>query len=398
MTYAIKKTNNPFQSTRSNAISSGVFIRMAADYQLGTEANNAVNIGLKKELSTEQQNIIATNNPRHLMILANFGEGKSFSLKCIQDALYCEYYYPFIGIILGNDTSFYNEDTDDGAPLLIQIVKYLKDAYESLPLDIYPTKDEIKIKYLLDHDNSVERILENYDKAFKELECVVFIFIDELDKIFIDKIITDPYKIKFLNNLKTLTDIFTQSISLWCAGTNNVEAYISSRQEDYMQRFHPISSIFNYEDTLAYVRTKCRKEVNGPLPFAQTVIKIIHKVTSGNLRLLNSCCYDLWGIAAEQKHNITLNDFFEYLKTKLRVHILSSYPNISDILIDAISRTIVYDKLSIQQINKLYHSKSANIKNFFSDQDQQKKFIKQAKSYKMSDNLRISFLRKVVGQ
>lgn len=398
MTYAIKKTNNPFQSTRSNAISSGVFIRTDADYQLGTETNDAVNIGLKKELSAEQQNIVETSDPRHLMILAEFGEGKSFSLKCIQDELYCKYDYPFIGIVLGNDASFYNEDIEDGEPLLIQIVQYLKNAYEKLPLNIYPTKDDIKIKYSLDSDNSVERVLENYDHAFKDLECMVFIFIDELDKIFIDPIITDSNRVKFLNNLKTLTDIFTQSVSLWCAGTNNVEAYISSRQEDYMQRFSLVRSIFNYEDTLTYVRKKCKKEMKGCIPFARGVIKKIHETTSGNLRLLNSCCYDLWSVAANQKSNITMNDFFEYLKTKLRVHILDSYPNISNILIDAISRTIVYNKLSIQQINKLYHSKSANIKNFFSDQDQQKKFIKQAKSYKMSDNLRIFFLRKVVGQ
>jgi len=99
----IRKTDNPFSNTRASSIEDGIFIRGAEieDNIFIPSTKKAVKIGLINDVEKIYNDIIESSKPRHVLILADYGQGKSFSIKYIQDKIYELHADPIISYSIG---------------------------------------------------------------------------------------------------------------------------------------------------------------------------------------------------------------------------------------------------------------------------------------------------------
>ena len=89
----IEIRKNPFSSTRSSSISNGVFIKgIETGYgSYVAETEIPVYVGMLKNLKSKLKTIEDSESPQHVMIFADYGQGKSFAMKIIQDEIIKNY-------------------------------------------------------------------------------------------------------------------------------------------------------------------------------------------------------------------------------------------------------------------------------------------------------------------
>lgn len=407
----IKTANNPFPQIRAKAIHDGIAIRDGGDeisvaggkkkiadgYIPDTDGVNFVDIGLHKSLQSKFKNIIASNTPEPILILADFGHGKSGAIKQIQDTIISRYYYPIISIAISSSASRYLESKED--ILLRDIINYLAQTYNALPVDVYTNKDAVKTKYKLDEETTqYTKTIQTFDTAFKELGCLVFIFIDELDKIttYTDSSNKglDNNKKVFIENLKTIAETCRESVSLWVAGTNNVDFFISELGDDYLQRFTKVeNNNFTKTDTLTYINEKSLKVVGyyGYIPIKKNVIEKIHTLAKGNIRRINCICKELWNLSAIMRKQIGIQEYNEFICEKLKEPIKRLFPDADNIHIKFLAELVSYEKVSRLLIN--HYKSSKKVYDYIKTQPDK---IKQVdRSYKLDDSLKQKLLESV---
>lgn len=89
----IEIRNNPFSSTKSESIADGIFMKELIsggdDYIPST--SSLIHIGISAQLFDKVNAIEGSKTPQHILILAEYGQGKSFSLKKVQDKIYIDF-------------------------------------------------------------------------------------------------------------------------------------------------------------------------------------------------------------------------------------------------------------------------------------------------------------------
>ncbi|WKN43388.1 ATP-binding protein [Tunicatimonas pelagia] len=281
-----------------------------------------IEIGLLKNLSDRVKLIEESNQPNHIFLIGEYGQGKSFSLKVIQDKIYVEYNGGIICYTLGLASSTYRKDTSIFEKQLMEDIEKL---FDRIDPDLYTSKPDLIAKYNLKNEKNFRQFLQDFDQAFKELDILVYVFIDELDKIVISEI-DENGKRKFLETIKTIADVCSTSISLIVAGTPNCEATIDELSDDYKQRFYVIEkSSLAIEDLKKYIREKFRKKLRyvGHYPFHNSIYKKLLNITGGNIRKVESVSRDLWNLSAERKCKINNSLMKDYLLGRLREKINS---------------------------------------------------------------------------
>lgn len=314
----IEIRNNPFPSTRSVAISDGIYMRDLKDDKGKYESNAEpyVEIGFILKLLKKIEEIEKAKSPQHLLIMGEYGQGKSFALKKLQDTLYNKYNGGIIGFSIGISVDDLLADTDFFPN---RVMENIEDLFTLLDEELYIEKSRIEIKYNFSEEKTLIQFLQDYDKAFKDLNILVYIFVDELDKIIISG--APDVKIKhFIETLKTIGDSCNKSISTIIAGTTNCLFKMDQLSIDYAQRYDKIE--FDYltkEECKFYINEKCKTKLkySGYCPFDTWVKKQIYRLTSGNVRKVEILCRKLWIYAAQKQAKIERRNFTKFLKELL---------------------------------------------------------------------------------
>lgn len=361
----ILKSENPFPDTRASSINNGVFVREILNkYELDPDTNTAVEYGLLKKVNEHFHNTRSSDGkykPTHLLILAEYGQGKTLSLRCIQDKIFSSSYDVLISRGVGNDSKTILNNSNSYTTDLLQ---KLNEALAELINKRFSQNRDV-----LDSINTcddAQNLLLQYDDAFDKLNTRVFVFLDELDKL-LDVNATDEIRQQqesFLGELKNIGDCCKKSISLWVSGTPNCLAIMDTIGRDYKERFDPpIRSTFNEEDTIKYINKKCIQKVQliSYVPFTNDVKREIFKYSKGKIRDVNLLCKELWNMAADKKIRIDLKNWKNYIKSKFQEPIKEIFGfETTDAQIELISRLVVNDKIGIISI---FHKKSNKIKN-----------------------------------
>ncbi len=398
----ILKSENPFPSTRATSICNGTFIReIFGNYLFDIDVQTSVKCGLLKKLIEHYESSKESDGkykPCHLLILADYGQGKTLALRYLQDKIHATSYDVIISKSISNEATIYlnNENA-----YLQYVLKQLKEAYVELINNYFPNKSS-----LLDNIKDTEEAqyqLMFFDNAFALIDTRVFICLDELDKILE---VNYPQGIEinqksFLEELKIIAECCKKSISLWIAGTPQCIGVINQFGRDYKERFDTIMSTFNEEDTIKYINKKCTQKLKyiGYIPFTNDVKKEIFKYSYGKIRYVNSFCKDLWNISSDEKIKIDINKWKTYIKTKFEEPIKVLFGNnVRYSQIELLSKLISKDKVSSIEIylNKNLREKQ-EIQNFIDKNIENQNIVKIKRSYKLNSNIKEQLVNKVFG-
>ena len=331
----IEIRNNPFSSTKSVSISTGSFLKDSKSHDTYIpHTDSGINMGLIKKLKEAIAVVEESKGPNHILILAEYGQGKSFTLKKIQDEIFINYHSGLISYSIGGNYQVVEGDDEGFRSLLMEDIEQL---FEDIDEDLYTNKEAVRTKYGLANDKNFSQFLAAYDKAFSELNILVYIMIDELDKIVISELTESKVRI-FLEDLKSIGDNCSRAISILIAGTPNCLVKMDTLSIDYSQRFRIIEdNFFTPEETAKYVSEKCHSKLtySGHYPFENRVRKKIFDLTDGNIRRIESICRDMWNFAAREKKKIDNTLFNKYYKTRLFEIVKNTQPpGTSKVIID----------------------------------------------------------------
>jgi len=317
----IEIRNNPFSSSKSTAITDGVFMKdtIGINDVFIPLTLESVDVGLIISLSKKLQDIEDSKNPQNILVLGEYGQGKSFSLKKIQDEIYTKHNGAIISYSIGGNASVLKEGTDYFTKKLMSDLELL---FKALDATLYLNKTAIDLKYSLTTSvtgKTFHQFLEAYDNAFQELGITVYIFIDELDKIVISDAPESIIKV-FLEDLKLIADTCGKSLSLIIAGTQNCLVKMNNLSVDYSQRFDLIeSSYLTKQETSSYISKKCSSKLDyvGYHPFDTEVKNLIYSLTGGNIRKIEVLCRELWFHSSRNKVKISREELNKFMQTKL---------------------------------------------------------------------------------
>jgi len=309
---------NPFSSTRSSSISEGVFMKdLLNSIEYFINPDTEIDIKILHELKLKLSDIESGKSPQHILVLGEYGQGKSFSLKKIQDDIYKNYNGAIISIPIG--MNFISVDQFEE-----KLIEDIEELFENLDTTLYTDKENIRSKFsLTTKPKTFRQSIDAYDKAYKELNILVYIFIDELDKIVISEMPESDIRV-FLEKLKLIGDTCSKSISLLIAGTPNCLIKMDLLSVDYSQRFDKIECNFlSSEETVDYITKKCfiKLKYVGNHPFNLQVKKQIHFLAEGNLRKIETICRELWNYSFRKRTKITTTELHNFLYEKLIEHI-----------------------------------------------------------------------------
>lgn len=368
--------NNPFSSTKSVSIVDGVFMKdLKNNCVYISNTDPCVDIGIIKKLQDKIEEIETAKSPQHIFVLAEYGQGKSFSLKRIQDKIFINYNAAIISYSIGGNNENLKGENNFFQDKIMEDVEFL---FQNLDERLYTNKETIDRKYqLTSADKTFHQFLEAYDNAFSELNILVYVFIDELDKIVISSI-SDEKISRFLEDLKLIGDTCGKAISLIVAGTPNCLVKINQLSIDYGQRFDKVESNYlTIDQTTEYISKKCLSKLKyvGYFPFEKNVIKQIHSVANGNIRRIESICRDLWFIASREKTKINITRLHRYIKEKLFEPIKTIFEStINNNVIDFVSDLFLHNsKMGINNVKKLPYRKQKEIESFLNSTDLIKK-------------------------
>jgi|GEM_PF-4988245 len=392
----ITVTNNPFYKQRATRIPTGCFMKNTDqldnnNYRI--EAMAPVEIGMLKELNERVGDILNTGEPENILLLADYGQGKSFAMKAIQDELFRRN-RAIISLTCTGLQSIYNEN-DDSFPE--KILGFVEKIFNALDEDEYPQKTKLKNDLNLSGSHTFEEFIALYDNVYSQLNIPVFIFIDELDKI-ITSNFTDEQKSRFLNVLKTIAEACNESISLFVAGSPNCKTKMDDLGIDYAPRFYRIdSNLLNKDKTKQYIIEICKKELqyNGYVPFDTYVINEIAELSKGNIRNINRICNDLWRYSANRKEKITKTNFEYFIIENSYQHIQTVVGSIDDAIIKFIALLLANNgRISIVRYKKEFRDREKRkIMDFINNNGNVITTIK--KSYKIDVNLYDRILKQI---
>jgi hypothetical protein len=317
----IEIRNNPFSSSKSTAITDGIFMKdiVGISDVFIPLTLESVNVGLIISLSKKLQDIEDSKKPQNILVLGEYGQGKSFSLKKIQDEIYTKHNGAIVSYSIGGNASVLREETDYFNKKIMSDIESL---FNALDPTLYINKDTIDQKYSLTTDaigKTFHQFLNSYDNAFQELGITVYIFIDELDKIVTSDASESIIKI-FLEDLKLIADTCGKSISLIIAGTQNCLVKMNNLSVDYSQRFDVVeSSYLTRQETFDYISKKCSSKVDyvGYHPFDNESKNLIYSLTGGNIRKIEVLSRELWFYSSRNKVKITRQEFTKFMQIRL---------------------------------------------------------------------------------
>lgn len=394
----ISKNNNPFPSNRAVAIVNGTYIKeLQGTYSLVPESRTAIKIGLLQRLCSHYDNNKDDNGrykPSHLLILADYGQGKTLSLRYMQEEIFSKTYDVLISYSIGNNAISILEEQNK---FIKNVLKDLLDALTNLSENKYPS-----IKTDLDDistDESFSTLLQLYDNIFNKIDTQVYIIVDELDKVLTASNSTTMQK-SFLEEIKMIADSCNKAISLWIAGTPNCEIIINNLGRDYIQRFlPPIKSTFNLDQTIEYIDKKCVQILTykGYIPYTNEVKKEIFKYSNGNIRNIDYICKELWNISAEKKIRIDKKEWKKYISAKLDEPIKEKFGiEISNNQLDVIASLIVNDKISLATLKKGKTNKAKQ--EIITILENNINFKKVSRSYRLNNDIRNELKNKILGR
>lgn len=343
---------NPFSSTKAVSISDGVFVGDDGTAGLIQEITHTP---LSKMLVKTYDNIIESGKIEHVLLLADYGQGKSFSISHIQNRIISSLKYPIISISISEGAQEY---VSEDHTILKTVIACLLEAFEKLPVSAYPNKEAVNLKYNLNKKTTrYQDTLKRFDKAFKELHCYCFIFIDELDKIVSvsDAIITEKSKRLFIEDLKTLADSLSHSVSLLISGTNSVELFMKTQGQDYTQRFALKKfSRMTYKEIDEFIEAQCLNVLKkrSYSPFDSYAKNKIYNVANQNIRGVVSLCHKLWKKSASEKKGIDenfVNNFLEEASIELLKDI---FPQADTQELEILSKMIANKSVSTLSIHR----------------------------------------------
>lgn len=393
----ISKNNNPFPNSRAVALVGGIYIKeLSGTYELVPEARTAIKTGLLRKLYNHYEKNKDDNGrykPSHLLILADYGQGKTLSLRYMQEEIISKTYDVLISYSIGNNAICILEEQNK---FLKTVLKDLYEAIKKLNEKKYPN-----IKTDLDNipiDANFSTLLQLYDNIFNKIDTRVYIIIDELDKVLTPTNAVVMQK-SFLEEIKIIADTCNKAISLWIAGTPNCEIIINSLGRDYIQRFlPPIKSTFNMDETIEYIDKKCTLILTykGYIPFTNDVKKEIFNYSSGNIRNIDYICKELWDACSEKNTKIDKKEWKKYISEKLNEPIKEIFGiNIKNSQLDAISSLVVNSKVSLATLKKGKTNKEKL--EIISLLENNENFKKINRSFRLDNDIKNSLKKKIFG-
>lgn len=336
--------NNPFPTARAKSIEDGIFMKHLIDpaHPYISNTDPYIPIGIISRLLEKIKEIEEAKTSQHVLILGEYGQGKSFSLKVIQDELYVNYNSAIISYSIGGNASSIIQNEEYFQERIMEDIERLFQAIDS---SLYTEKHSIDHKYKLSTGSgrTFHQFLKAYDNVFSDLQIQVYIFIDELDKIILSTT-GDNKIIIFLENIKLIADICDKSISILAAGTPNCLLKMNQLSIDYAQRFDPIENNFlTLDNTIAYINKKCASKLThvGYYPFTKQVIRKICSLSQGNIRKIEIICRDLWISCFRDHIKVDLKYLNKLLQKKLFEPILKIFPPINNKTVEFIATLFI---------------------------------------------------------
>lgn len=393
----ISKNNNPFPNSRAVAIVNGIYIKeLLGSYELVPETRTAIKIGLLHRLYNHYEKNKDDNGrykPSHLLILADYGQGKTLSLRYMQEEIFSKTYDVLISYSIGNNAISILEEQNK---FIKNVLKDLHNTLTKLAENKYPD-----IKTDLDNipdDENLLTLLQLYDNIFNKINTQVYIIVDELDKILTASDATVMQK-SFLEEIKMIADSCSKAISLWMAGTPNCEIIINSLGRDYIQRFlPPIKSTFNMNETIEYIDKKCTQILTykGYIPYTNEVKKEIFKYSNGNIRNIDYICKELWDACSEKNARIDKKEWKKYISEKLNEPIKEIFGiEITNNQLNVITLLIVNDRVSLTTLNKGKTNRAKQeILSLLENNDSFKRINR---SYRLDNDVKNELKKKILG-
>jgi hypothetical protein len=380
--------NNPFANSRARAIEDGVFMKELLEQNPPYISNTDpyIQIGIINKLMEKIKQIEEGQVAQHILILGEYGQGKSFSLKVIQDELYINYNSAIISYSIGGNSAAIIQDDHYFQERIMEDIERL---FQNLDPALYSMKTSIDQRYQLSASpgRTFHQFLTAYDHSFGDLQIQVYIFIDELDKVVLSTA-GDSKISNFLENLKLIADICNHSISLIVAGTPNCLVKMNQVSIDYAQRFDIVENNFlTLDNTFIYITRKCATKLShvGYYPFNRQVIKIIYSITEGNIRKIEAVCRELWLRCARDHCKIDLNYLDGFLQEKLFEPILNIMPSINNPTVKFIATCFINQgRISKSNLKNYPQRARQEIQNLISVNED---FRTVKSSYVMSSNL-----------
>ena len=387
----IEIRKNPFSSTRSVSIRSGFFMKdLRGENTFAPSTDSLVNIGFLPKLVNKISSIEDSSKPQHIMIFGEYGQGKSYALNKIEEEIYVKYGGAIISYPIGGNAEMFKNNKKFFKDRLLEDIEEL---FKGLNPALYTDKEEIKEKYHLESEKDFHQSLEAYDKVFKELNILLYIFIDELDKIVISELPKDVIR-QFLEDIKLVGDTCNDSVSLLVAGTNNCNYAIDEKFSiDYGERFDKIE--INYltaEQTIDYISAKCNTILDyvGHHPFDRAVKRMIFHLTDGNIRKIETLCRELWIYSARNDKKINSNILNLYLRNNLfePVKNIMNKRELDDSVIEFIIEIFINGgRLGSSKVNSFWSQRKLNkIFGFIKDYNYVKKI---KRSYTLNSDIKI---------
>ncbi len=283
-------------------------------------------IGLFKRVNELLKAIDSGCKPQPRLFLADFGHGKTYSLLAAQNRVIKKEKVAIISYSIGADGLSLTDKT---------LTDYLTNRLDSLADELNKISSGM-MKKRETAPASFDEVISFYDDEFEKIGLILYIMVDELDKIVIGNS-EEKFIRQFFEDLKILAENSKKSIHIFLAGSLNCEAKIKVLGRDYYDRYKPISiSNFDGSETRSFIRSKCLRSVKKPnlIPFTAASCRLIQKYTNGNPRYIDRVCHDLWNYNSDQKITKKLLQSFikENLHELIKAEVSSDYQISTDSL------------------------------------------------------------------
>jgi hypothetical protein len=265
-----------------------------------------VRVGITKNVISIVRSFLETGKSQHFAVGARLGYGKSRSFAAAMQLAADEYPTTLCVYIKFSSYRTRSSGAQVQTELVREIIAQVSHQIGNTPKALASRMDSASAGSV-----SHEMVPTSLSKALGNRN--ILILIDEIEKL-----IESPYMPKadvtaVLNLFKSWADRSKKRVSIGLALTPPALEWILTNFPDVTQRFDVQSDLFGFlqEETEEFMLQKCMGPlgVYGKAPFSSAVITLIHNLSEGIPRVIESIAHEAWNYAAIAKSDMKPSDF-----------------------------------------------------------------------------------------
>lgn len=265
-----------------------------------------VPVGIAKNVVSIVRSFLETGKSHHFALGARLGYGKSRSFAAAMNLAASE--YPTVISVYIKFSSY--RTRSDGAQVQSELVKEIIDQ-ASRRLQVTPKELARQMDTAADGRVSHELVPTFLSRVLGDRN--VLVLIDEIEKLIESSYMPQADITSVLNLFKSWAEHSKKQVSFGLALTPPALEWIMTNFPDVMQRFDLQSDLMGFleDETEEFVLQKCMQPLGkyGKAPFDTPTISLIHALSEGIPRVIESIAYEAWNYAAITKCGLGPDQF-----------------------------------------------------------------------------------------